>query len=182
MVQVECGALRCTVEMSAFAVEEDRQSDEDVLRMMRRFDEWVSEMGTNGCRTGLSEYEILCRLDVLNSCSMLHGVTAYDALVGELAEGCFERMIHDAEHCDAHALYMLYKVLTRSMMPHAAGLVDSVAEYSVRMAEGYSAGSEDWLWCMSVVLDRECMRLNEEIQNRIFTHNAGPSCFSTACA
>ncbi|MCH5216313.1 MAG: hypothetical protein J1F10_05180 [Muribaculaceae bacterium] len=54
--------------------------------------------------------------------------------------------------------------------------VDIIVEQASRLSEYYLHGSDEWLWCISVVLSHECMRVNEQIQNRIFAHSAGAAC------
>ena len=175
----EYGVLRCIATLFCYADEADRESDSDFVRFRSSIDSWAAELN-GGCRwAGLPLRDALNRLEIMGRNSNMFLDSRYDAQIIEartsygrsVLEGTMRREA-ESSPVDGYTLCMLYEISAWGVGMPDTELADLAAEYSARMAEGYSAGSEDWLWCMSVVLDRECMRLNEEIQNRIFAHSA----------
>lgn len=177
--RTEHDVLRCILALFSCVAEEERCSHEYFRRLCTRLTEWATAMTQEGAWRDIPDAEALSRLDLLNEYSTRYADAAHDCCIRR-GRACYcrkyqqvqqTRQTHAAHTAspteeDCRALHTLYRLFAWSADLPDTAVTDALAAQAARWADGFPHSSAARLQCLAVVIDRCCMRQNEEMFNQ----------------
>lgn len=168
----EYGVLQCLLEAFIYIVDEDKETDKDYLFLKRRIEDWASELDDNGGWSGLSDYEAVKRINIMLGNSNANGDNRFDAQIEKALWFYYDR-ITEIECVDCQTLYDLYWALMWGIECKDSKKIDTITDCAVRMFESpFAVDRDKRLWYMAVLIDRECVRINKEIKQKMLAFSA----------
>ena len=177
--RTEHDVLRCILALFSCVAEEERCSHEYFRRLTARLSEWTTAMTQEGAWTGIPDAEALSRLDILNEYSTRYADAAHDSCIRR-GRACYYRKYQQAQQArqthaahtaspteeDCRALHTLYRLFAWSADLPDTTVTDALAAQAMLWADSFPHSSDARLQCLAVVIDRCCMRQNEETFNQ----------------
>lgn len=168
----EYGVLQSILEAFVYVVEEDKEADKDYLWLKQRIGDWASGLGDNGGWSGLSDHEAVRRLNIMVGNANTNGDSRFDAQI-EKALWYYYDVITDKDLVDCHTLFYLYWALVWGIGCQDDQKIDTLANRAVQMAGSPFVVDRDVrLWYMAVLIDRECVRINKEVKQKMLAYSA----------
>ena len=136
-------------------------------------------MNCEGRWDGISSDEALCRIEVMSRNSNMFLDSSHDEII-EKARTSYCKSILESLRCFNGVssrsfrltLFLLYEMMMWGVGVPDYELVNEIADSSRLQAAQYPYGSDEWLFYQSICLDRLCMQVSEEIQQRMLANIA----------
>lgn len=172
------GMMRCVSDLYGRLPESERESSVLYAWFRRQVGAcaWLSD--GSGRWDGVDVEESLSRVEMLMRNSNLFLDGSYDGLIAKSCARLSERILGDygsPATCGAGAgrrLFVLYELLARGAEGSVRAGAETVASCAGRMLEEFACGSDEWLLCASVRVDRLCEREAAVIEERLFSRIA----------
>lgn len=169
---IKYGVLQCIIYTFIYVVDEDKKTDKDLLYLKRCIEEWTSELNDNGCWCGISNYEAMRRINIMIGNSNTNSDNRFDAQI-EKALSVYFDIITSNDCIDCKTLFYFYWALMWGIECHDKQQVDTITDCAIRMLKSpFAVDRDKRLWYMTVLIDRECVRINEEIKQKMLACSA----------
>ena len=167
----ECNILKCIENAYRHTMEDDRESEEYTY-FKRRIAEWISDWNSSGCWSGVSDEEALSRLDILvrNSETLLDDT--HDAEIVKIHDRYYQKIIA-GNVVDACTLALLYEItICMTGLKDRRGKRKRLAEMAENKLSVSAVGSDEYWWCLSLLIEDRSLQLSEELQPPVIAHSA----------
>lgn len=168
---IEYGILRSLQEAFAFIVDENRKCDRDYLYLRHRVAEWASGINDDGSWSGISDYDALRQIDIMIGNSAFNGDSRCDIPIEKSLCYYFDKITGN-HYIDCHTLFRLYWTMMWGTNRPDYQKIDTVAKRAAGIMDSYPSGGDEWLWYAAVVIDRECVGINNDIKQGILVCSA----------
>lgn len=169
---IEYGVLQSILDAFIYVVDEDKEADRDYLYLRRRIEDWASVLDDNGSWSGLSVYEAVRRLNVMIGHSNTNGDNRFDAQIEKALWFYYDR-ITGSDAVEGQTLFYLYWAVMWGIEYHDSQKIDTISNSAIQMLEyPFDVAQDNRLWYMVVFIDRECVRVSNEIKHKTLTYSA----------
>lgn len=170
---IEYGILQSLLEAFAYIVDEDKECDKDFLYLRHRIAEWASEINDDGSWSGISDYDAIRQIDIMIGSSGSNGDKRYDLPIEKSLYYYFDKITDNRnQNIDCHTLFHLYWTMMWGFNQPDYQKIDTVTERAAGIIDSCTSGGDEWLWYAAVIIDRECVRIHNEIKREIQEYGA----------
>lgn len=181
MRAVEYGILRCITDYFYYAEDEEHEFFD---YFKRRIAEWAESLDGDGLWQDVSDFEALCRIEIMSRNSYMFSDDTYDRHIdkarAKYCGRCVEALDRNggkisncvSDPADSDMLCMLYGVLIGGGDSADYAKADIVADFSSRQAERFPLGSAERLPYQRVCVAALCMKIVDKTQNQAFANIA----------
>ena len=169
---IEYGVLQSILDAFIYVADEDKETDKDYLYLMHRIEDWISVLDDNGSWNGLSDYEAMRRLNIMIGHSNTNGDNRFDAQIEKALWFYYDR-ITGSDAVEGQTLFYLYWAVMWGIECHDSQKIDTITNSAIQMLDyPFEVAQDDRLWYMAVLIDRECVRVNNEIKQKMLAYSA----------
>ena len=169
---IEYGVLQSILDAFIYVVDEDKETDKDYLYLKRRIEDWALVLDNNGSWSDLSDYEAVRRLNIMLGHSNTNGDNRFDAQIEKALWFYYDRITsNDCINCQT--LFYLYWALMWGIECRDNQKIDAISNSAIQMLDyPFDVVQNNRLWYMAVLIDRECIKINHGIKQKLPAYSA----------